>query len=219
MAGIAGGKFLQLHYPTNFEMAYKYPKLEFSPPYTLIRSAPSGIEEMTIAAQQVMNNLMQLNVYELNKKTLDFLSSSTDFFKKKELTMILEDLAKSSEHLRQLLERADNSSAITDIDEAALSLKKATIRVEDAVEEINAQIEGLQLPAYMEKFYAKYDSSMSHTNRVIGNLGFRAESSILSVQELTDELVRTNKLLQNTLRSLTDNPSSMFFSSPPPPEK
>ena len=219
MAGIAGGKFLQLHYPTNPEMATKYPAMNFSPPYRLVRSAPSGIEEMTIAAQAVMNNLMNLRINELNNQAIEFLVASTDFFKKKELHQILANLESSSQHLNFIMENANNSNAIADINETAMILKKTAMRTEDMVAELNSQIEQMQLHTYMEKYYLKYDSSMSTATGVISNMGYRAESSIFSLQELVNEMVRTNKDLQNTLRSLTDNPSSMFFSLPPPAEK
>jgi paraquat-inducible protein B len=219
MAGIAGGKFLQLHYPTNPEMAAKYPKLSFEPPYRLVKSAPSGLEEITIAAEAVMNKLMDLNVYEINKNTIDFLKSSTDFFKKKELADIMENLKLSTSHLNSIMAKADNSNSIENINETTLIFKRSALRLEDVVADLNSQVEQLQLHTYMQKFYNKYDSTLTQTTQIIGNVGFRAESSIFSMQELIDQLVRTNKDLQNTLRSLSDNPSTMFLSSPPPPEK
>jgi ABC-type transporter Mla subunit MlaD len=219
MAGIAGGKFLQLHYPTNQEMAEKYPKLKFTPPYKLVRSAPSGLEEMTIAAQAVMNNLLHLKVNELNDKTIEFLSTSTDFFRKKELHSILANLESSTVHLNSVMEKTNNSNAIDNINETTEIIKQTALKMEDMVEELNSQIEQMQLHTYMEKFYLKYDSSMTLTTGVISNMGYRAESSVFSLQELINEMVRTNKDLQNTLRAFTDNPSTMFLSSPPPLEK
>lgn len=219
MAGIAGGKFLQLHYPTNPEMSTKFPKYKFSPPYHVIKSAPSGLEEMTIAAQAVMNNMMQLNVYELNKKTIEFLSASTEFFKKKELHEILENLEETSRQANEIMAKAAQSPAIDNLNETTFILKKSAMRIEDMIAELNSQIEQMELDSYMQKIYLKYDSSMTQTTTVISNMGFRAESSIFTFQELMDELVRTNKHLQNTLRSLNDNPSTMFLSSPPPPEE
>ncbi|MBX3043195.1 MAG: MCE family protein [Candidatus Kapabacteria bacterium] len=219
MAGIAGGKFLQLHYPSNPDMANRYPNIgSIDPPYRLIRSAPSGIEEITIAAEAVMNNLMALNVFELNKKTMEFLDVSTDFFKKKELHDILVNLEASSSHLNSVLEKADSSLAIENITETTLIFKKSAMRIEDMIAELNSQIEQMQLNKHMDKIYSKYDSSMTQTTNVIANMGFRAESSIYSFQELMDELIRTNKDLRNTLRAFTDNPSTMFLSLPPPKE-
>jgi phospholipid/cholesterol/gamma-HCH transport system substrate-binding protein len=220
MAGIAGGKFLQLHYPTNPEMAKQFPELkDFTPPYKLIRSAPSGMEEMTIAAQAVMNNLMDLKINELNNKTIEFLEVSTQFFQKEELQQILLNLQSSTAELNELMTKTNNSPAIDNINETTAILKKTALGMEDVVADLNLQIEKMQLHTYMEKFYLKYDSSMTQTTGVISNLGYRAESSVFSLQELIGEMIRTNKDLQNTLRSLTDNPSTMFFSLPPPAEK
>ncbi|MDX9790637.1 MAG: MlaD family protein [Candidatus Kapaibacterium sp.] len=219
MAGIAGGKFLQLHYPSNPDMASKFPDLQFEPNYTLIRSAPSGLEEMTIAAQAVMNNLMQLNVYELNKKTIEFLTESTRFFTKKELDEILKNLESSTVHLNEVMEKANNSNAIDNINETSAILRKSALRVEDMIAEMNSQVEQMQLHTYMEKFYLKYDSSLTRTTDIIANMGYRTESSVYSMQELMEQLIRTNHDLRNVLRSFNDNPSSMIFSLPPPPEE
>lgn len=220
MAGIAGGKFLQLHYPTNPEMATKFPETsKINPPYYLVRSAPSGLEEMTIAAQAVMNNLMQLNVVELNNKTIEFLTASTDFFKQKELQTILQNLQKSSENLDLLLNKALENESLDNLAETTLIMKKSAIGVEEMIADLNSQIQKMQLDTYMEKYYLKYDSALTQTSGVISNIGYRAESSIFTFQELIYEISRTNKDLQNTLRSFTDNPSTMFFSLPPEPEK
>jgi phospholipid/cholesterol/gamma-HCH transport system substrate-binding protein len=58
LAGLAGGKFLELHYPENPEMALLHPPLNFRKPYPVINSAPSSLAEISIAAQKVMNNLL-----------------------------------------------------------------------------------------------------------------------------------------------------------------
>lgn len=220
MSGIAGGKFLQLHYPTNPEMAKQSPEINgFSPPYFLIKSAPSGMEEMTIAAQTVMNNLMNLKINQLNEKAIEFLVTSTEFFKKKELHQIIVNLESSTNELNGLMTNMNNSTAIENVNETSAIMKKTALNLEHTIEKLNSQIEQLQLREYMEKYYAKYDSSMTQTTDVISNMGYRAESSIFSMQELISQMIRTNKDLQNTLRSLTDNPSTMFFSLPPPAEK
>ena len=219
MAGIAGGKFLQLHYPTNPEMARKFPAISFEPPYKMVKSAPSGLEEMAIAAQAVMNNLMELDVHELNRQTIEFLVTSTNFFKKKELQEIMTNLQSSTAHLNLIMEKANNSPAVDNLNETSAIFKRSALSMEDMIAELNSQIEQMQLHTYMDKFYFKFDSSLTRTVDIIGNVGFRAEASVFSLQELMNEMVRTNKDLQNTLRSLSDNPSTMFFSLPPPPEK
>jgi ABC-type transporter Mla subunit MlaD len=80
MAGIAGGKFLQLFIPTDPQMFEMNPKITFKPPYTLIKSAPSGIEEITLAARDVMTNIMKLQFAEISKGTINFLDATTKFF-------------------------------------------------------------------------------------------------------------------------------------------
>ncbi len=59
LAGIAGAKFLQLHYPSDIEMMEINPKIAFEAPHSVIKSAPSGFDEIEIAARSVMNELMK----------------------------------------------------------------------------------------------------------------------------------------------------------------
>ncbi len=219
MAGIAGGKFLQLHYPTNLEMAEMYPHLSFEPPYKLIKSAPSGLEEITIAAEKVMNNLMGLNGYEINRNTIAFLQSSTNFFTSKELMSIMENLKSSTKHLNSVLEKMDSSNTIDNLNKTSQKIKNTAAKLESTVNSLNTQIVQMQLDTYVHKFYDKYDSTLERSTNMIGNVALRAESSIFSLNELLEQLNRTNSDLQNALRVLNDNPSTIFFSSPPPKEK
>ena len=77
----------------------------------------------------------------------------------------------------------------------------------------------MKLPTYIDKFYSRYDTVLNNTNKVISNLGYRSESSLLTLQETLEEFKRTNRELQKTLRAFSDDPSSIFLTMPPPIEK
>lgn len=219
MAGIAGGKFLQLFVPSDPQMAVLNPKINFTPPYPLIKSAPSGIEEITIAMRDVMNNLMRLKVHEISEGTIDFLSASTNFFNDAELHKLVEDLALSSSRLKSILSKADTSRIISNIAETSQRLNETANELKNFADNLNLELANMQLPSYIDRIYAKYDSTMNNTNKSVSILTYRMESMLFGLNETFEELRNTNRSLQKSLRSFTDNPSQIFLSEPPPPEK
>lgn len=219
MAGIAGGKFLQLFIPTDPQMFEMNPKITFKPPYTLIKSAPSGIEEITLAARDVMNNIMKLQFAEISKGTINFLDATTKFFTSPELNKIVEELAQSSERLNAVLTKADTSSAISNITYASYKLNETVNELKNFSMMLNSEFEKMQLPYYVSKIYEKYDSTMVNTNRSISTITYRMQTILFGLNETFEELRQTNRALQRSLRAITDNPSQIFLSEPPPPEK
>jgi ABC-type transporter Mla subunit MlaD len=218
LAGIAGGKFLQLSYPSP-EMAEIYPHFTFTPPYIYIKSSPSGLEEMTIAAQQVMNNLMELDVRKISKSTIEFLENTNKLLSEKELFGIIRNLSQSTQRLNNILVDVQNSPVLENTAQTSDVLFITSTKLQNLVDSLNKQIVNMNLPAYIDKFYTRYDSVLINTNIVISNLGYRSESSLLTLQETLDEFKRTNRELQKTLRAFSDNPSSIFLTLPPPLEK
>ncbi|HOM04730.1 MAG TPA: MlaD family protein [Candidatus Kapabacteria bacterium] len=219
MAGIAGGKFLQLFIPSDPQMFDMHPKINFNPPYTLIKSAPSGIEEITLAARDVMNNIMKLQFAEISKGTINFLDATTKFFTSPELNKIVEELAQSSERLNAVLAQADTSNIITNLSYSSYKLNETVNELKHFSTMLNTELEKMQLPYYVSRIYEKYDSTMVNTNRSISTITYRMQTILFGLNETFEELRQTNRALQRSLRAITDNPSQIFLSEPPPPEK
>lgn len=219
MAGIAGGKFLQLFIPSDPQMFDMHPKINFNPPYTLIKSAPSGIEEITLAARDVMNNIMKLQFAEISKGTINFLDATTKFFTSPELNKIVEELAQSSERLNAVLAQADTSNIITNLSYSSYKLNETVNELKHFSTMLNTELEKMQLPYYVSRIYEKYDSTMVNTNRSISTITYRMQTILFGLNETFEELRQTNRALQRSLRAITDNPSQILLSEPPPPEK
>lgn len=219
MAGIAGGSFLQLHYPTSQQISKMFPEITFTPPYPYIKSAPSSFEEMSLAAREVMNNLIRLDVEGISINTVKFLQTTSDFFGSEEMAKTMSNLALASAKLDNILQQADTSSAILNVTKTTQVLYETSIQLSEVVDNLNKQIIAADLPHYIREMYLRYDSTMQHTNEMIGVVGFRAQTSILTLQETLNEIRRTNKDLQNSLRAISDDPATIFLTEPPPKEK
>jgi ABC-type transporter Mla subunit MlaD len=219
MAGIAGGKFLQLFFPTDPQMLEMHPQINFKPPYTYIKSAPSGIEEITLAARDVMNNIMKLQFGEISRGTINFLNASTRFFNDPDLKLIVDELAQSSTRLKEILEKADTSNIISNLSASSYRLQETIDELKSFSLKLNQELDNMQLPYYVSKIYEKYDTTITNTNRSISTLTYRMQSILFGLNETFEELRNTNRALQRSLRAITDNPSQIFLSEPPPPEK
>ncbi len=219
LAGIAGGKFLQIFIPTDSLMANLHPQVSFDPPYTVIRSAPSGIEEMTIALREVMDNMMKFKVQEISDATINFLTATTNFFDDKDLASLINNLSASSANLNSILAKADESPIIDNLTQTSESLLIASNELKGFADNLNQELKDMHLKELRTDIYTDYKKLIDNTNRSIGNVSFRLETVIFGLNETFDELRTTNRALQRSLRAVTDNPSQIFLSEPPPKEK
>jgi phospholipid/cholesterol/gamma-HCH transport system substrate-binding protein len=219
MAGIAGGRFLQLHFPSTPEYQGMYPKLTFKPPFPVIKSSPSGLEEIELAAREVLNNFRMLEVKKIQEGTLGFLNEATRFFSSDSLYAILNNIEKSSETLDRILSKADSSQIIDNLTNTSMKLMQTSNQLKRFSDSLNAEIEKLNLEKRLDNVVGSYDTTLSNARNVMNNIGFRTENILFTVNQTLEEVKATNRQLRKTLRSLSDNPSQILFSEPPPEEK
>ncbi len=219
MAGLAGGKFLQLFVPLDSTVMIDHPDLTFTPPYKLIQSAPSGMDEITVAMRNVIDNLNKFKVGDVSDETLNFLRASNKFLNNPELYKIVGNLASTSEKFSSLAQKADNSPFIANLTESSERLNNTTQQLQLFSDNLNKSLFEMQLPQVVNKMYMKYDTTMINTNKSISTITYRMESLLFGLTETFDEIKKTNRDLQKSLRVISDNPSQIFLSEPPPKEK
>jgi ABC-type transporter Mla subunit MlaD len=221
MAGIAGGKFLQLFYPDDPVLERMYPVIEnkFEPPYPVIKSAPSGIEEIEIAARDVMNKLMRLETGKISHETIGFLQSSQKFLNNEDLYKSIENIQNAGKLLVQILEEADTSRIINNLAQTSDRLLATSNQLDKFADTLSSRIEELQFKPYLDHALEVYDSTMANTNKTVEVVGYRTENVLHGLTETLDEIRKTNAQLRKSLRDLTENPAQMLLSEPPPPEK
>lgn len=218
-AGIAGGKFIQLYFPTDPKIAAMYPDLGFKPTHKLIRSAPSGLEEIEIAMRDVMNKLRLIEYGKISNSTVSFLDKTTEFFENEKLYSTIDNLEKTSAKLSAIAERADTSRILDFIANASSRLYQTTVELKLFADKLNEQVDNLGLDKHVEDAFSRYDSTMISTQKVIESLGYRSNSALVSLNEVLEEIKKTNRKLQKSLRVVSDNPSQILLANPPPPEE
>ena len=219
MAGIAGGKFMQIYFPTDEKIAEMYPRITFHSPYPVIRSSPSGIQEIEIAAREVMNNMMQLKVGEISEGTVGFLNASTKFFNNDELYEIVSRINEAGTTLNHILSKADTSDIINNLGRMSTELLKTSEELKHFAVGLNSQVEKIELSTKVEHAFAAYDTAMVNITRMVDLLGYRGETALFGVTEAIEEMKATNRQLKKSLRAVSESPTQVFFHEPPKKEK
>jgi ABC-type transporter Mla subunit MlaD len=219
MAGIAGGKFLQLHYPDNPEMVNIYPALDFKPKYPVIKSSPSGMQEIEIAMRDVLDNLRQIKFYEISSQTIKFLEMTSKFFANDQLYSIVSQVDSSAILLRNILKNADTSDIIDNLQLTSQKLLQVSVELDYFTNTLNNQLDEMKLTQRVDKAFSGYDSAMVQLRRVVDALGFRTETMLFGMNEAIEEVKSSNRQMRKSLRAVSESPTSVLFSEPPPPEK
>ncbi len=219
LAGIAGGKFLQLHYPSNPELAKAHPITNFDSPYPLIKSAPSGLEEIEIAMREVMNNFMQINTGEISESVTDFFRESTYFLSNKAIYKTIDNLNQSTALLASILQKADTVPVLDNITNVTAQLVESAKEINNFTQKLNSKIDAIKISDHLEHTFAALDSTIFASEAVVNGLGSKSDLMIQEFHYTLNEIRQTNKYLQKAIRAISENPSAVFLSEPPAKEK
>ena len=225
MAGIAGGKFLQLHYNENPVLLDMHPEIDFEIPDNVIscvKSAPSDIDEISIAAQNVMNNLKTLEVGKISRSTLStlesstkFLDTATAFFSAGELKGIVSNLNESSASLKLFLDKLESSPVVEDVRETANNLYMTSQYLKNFTVKLNQQIDSMSLVDNSNLIFAKYDTVMSSLAHSVDNLSYSTGSLLIQMGETLTEIQATNRKLGKVISKINSQPGTILSDSPP----
>lgn len=216
--GISGRKFLQLHFPSDRKIARMYPELTFKPEYKYIKSSPSGLEEIEIAMREVIYNFKQIEMSKISDEIIEFLSSTSAFFRNPDIYATIENFRNSSLHIKNLIESADTTQILEYLTKSSQNVLKITNELQEFTKELNRQITGMRLDEQTEKIIAGYDSTMWQVRNTINNLNYRTEIAIINFNDALQKLNETNAQLKRTLSTLKESPN-LILSEPPPPER
>lgn len=218
LSSIAGGKFMQLYYPESAVVMGMHPTLDFTSEYPIIKSSPSGLQELEIALEELVNNLKNINTQAISDETVTFLRSSSAFLNNRDIGLALEHLAKSSVTMERILSRADTAGILANASETSRNLLEASERINAMAASLERQVQGLDLNYKMADAFARYDSLMINTTKAVSTLSFRTESVMIGVAESMSELQAASRQLRKSLRAFSESPSQTLLSEPPPRE-
>jgi phospholipid/cholesterol/gamma-HCH transport system substrate-binding protein len=225
-SGIAGGKFLQLYYPKDKALMRQHPILSFTPKMELIESSPSEIEGLASAATDIASKLTKIEylrisnrLYELIDTLTQLVSYSNSLMRNEKSMNILGNIDLASSELAHVLVKLDSLRIYDDLEYTTLNLRKTSDDVLNLTKKIDSKISDINIPVFMARVYSKIDTTTQTMNSAITSIQGQSTGTFLSMIELIEDLKLTNKELQKTLNTFSDDPGRTLFTNPPKREK
>lgn len=212
MAGLAGGKYLLLTSSQN-TIVNNF-TFDFELPYPLLNSAPSQLDEITQSAGSIIGDLQNFKWKEISDGLTGTLDGTDKFINNKDLIVIIANLKSTTESLNLLVEKLNNTPIIDNIEAASANISKSAVQIEKMTTVLHSQLNQVDIPQYLDKYYTDFHSTMQTANGAIALISDKFQGSMLGVSVLLENLDRTNKNLQTTIRNINDSPY-LFLTEPP----
>ncbi len=203
MAGITGIVYVELDHrkPGDIENT---PKLTFTPPYPVIPSNPSDINQIFSSIDTVMRQINKVDFKGISDEIKATAKSINTFVSGAEMKRIMKNL----DTMIASLDNAANevNSIVSDgkiddiLDDTRESIKEAKIAIKKIKEEANA----LDLAETSDK-----------ANRLLDNVNRKIKLITEDLQATSENLRRASESLEEALDRLKSDPSDIIFSEPP----
>lgn len=220
MSGIAGSKILQLFFSENPVILNTHPNINFELPEetkALINSAPSDIEEITLAAQDLINNFRELQVGEISHGTVKFLKESTDFLdtatmflSSDDLQQTISNLKQTTENIKTLTANAEDSDIIDNLSNTAETLYMTSVGLEKFSRKLDSNLFVMNLPELLNKSYTRYDTLIQKMEQSIAIITYRTEDLLMSTNQTLEELKKVSKSIRKSTEDISDQPSRIL---------
>jgi ABC-type transporter Mla subunit MlaD len=222
MSGIAGGKFVLLYYPKSQRILNAHPKLDFEIEYPRIKSAPSELADMAVAAQDIVSRLNQVEYIKITEKLYEMLDSMVvisgslnKLVTNKNIYNTLDQLSMTSEELTGIVKKIDSLKVYKELENTAYNLDKMSQNILAISEKIDNKVEEIEIQDFLTGIESTVDTTAQTANAAINTINYQSVNVMYSLTEMIEELKTTNKDLQNTLRAFTEAPTHTLFSKPP----
>jgi ABC-type transporter Mla subunit MlaD len=217
MSGIAGGKYMLLFEanPTDSLLLNYHPELPFKTKYPVIPSAPSTIDEFTLAARDIISQIQDIQFGEISRQIIMTLHSTNVLLTNPDIKLGLQNLRKSSESIAAFMAQLDTTKAIENVIQTTYSINKSSDDLNRTILDLEQKINELQIAQFMDKIYNDYDTTLNVVNSSVRKMSTRSDMFFFNLNSLLEDLKKTNTELQNTLRAFSDDPSTILLSNPP----
>lgn len=217
-SGIAGGKFLQIFNP---DKGQSFPKLSlgFKPPHPVIHSAPSGIDEIAIAAKQVIENLMQVQFSKISYELIQLMANFNSLLSDPSIKNSISNVELATKSFSIFFNKLDTTQVVDNFINTSYNIANSADQLLATVNDLKRKVEQVEVGQFLDKVYYDYDTTMKTVNNTIRKISLRTDLLILSLNSLIEDIRKTNQELRNSLQTLQDDPSTIFFVRPPKEEK
>ena len=201
LSGITGLRYVEIDRQSG-DALENAPTLSFEPEYPLIPSTPSQFKAIQEALEDIYGRVMSVDLAGISGDIRATLQSADQLLRDDRVQRILNNLSTIT----------DSASRVT------LNMEKATegVRLEPVVAELRqVTVEAKGLIGDLREGQTGRD--LRSAVREVDGLARTSQSFVLDLQGLVERLNRTTDNLQQLTEALRQQPSSLLFSSPPPP--
>lgn len=201
LAGITGLRYVEIDRHTG-DALEKAPTLSFEPRAPLIPSTPSQFKAIQEALEDIYGRVMSVDLPGISSDVRATLQAADQLLRDERVQHILTNLSNVS----------DAASRVT------LNLDKATdgVRLQPVVADLR-QVTSEAKELLVELRNGETGRDLRSAVREVDGLARTGQSFIVDLEGVLGRLNRTIDNLQVLTESLRQQPSSLLFSSPPPP--
>lgn len=206
-AGITGIVFIELDQIKPGDLSAS-PKIDFESRYTVIPSRRSGIVRFLDEADTIMQNIKNIDIKGISDQLKNTSRAIEEFVKGKRINNIMSHLETTSRNLDQTMSRINKVVAEGKVDQLANETMATLSDARKLVDQAKKELEALKL-----------QEKASRTDALLADINKKSKVITNELQDTSEHLRVTSENLQKLSESLTNNPSELIFSKPPPPRK
>lgn len=213
--GITGLRYLEIDKAPH-DIAELTPKLSFKPPYPVIRSQPSEIQQLKIALQEVYGKVTQIDFKRLTDSwtaTADlinrFVSQITTAIEPNEWRQMVQAIRTTAVDTATFMKNLSNSASPKFMEKSFKDVGATIEATRKATESLAAQLKALP-PDVLSHSIQQWNSTVKTGETTLANLDRRVENSTVTLQQ---NLVLFRQLLQqlnSLIQGLGEQPGQLI---------
>ncbi|MFZ5453669.1 MAG: MlaD family protein [Thermodesulfobacteriota bacterium] len=184
-AGITGVMFIELNRRKAGEPDLS-PKINFPSEYPIIPSRPSEIQRILSKIDSVMAKLEEIDTKGISDQLILTGKSIENFFKGKEMKVLLVKLKATAGNLEKITQKVDKSLAKGELDKVVIEARETLTSVRTVVVNVQEELQAMKLP----------------------EIARETKTTVAKLQQASDTL---DKFLER----IYDRPPDLLFGKPP----
>lgn len=237
MVGITGIVFIELDRRDPEEPDLS-PKVRFVPGYPLIPSKPSDIRRILSGVDDIFSKIKRIDTAGISNQILTSLASAENLLK--DISEKTKDLDPKgiSDQIKSTAKAGENLLAGKKVNNILIKLESTATTLDKAINRFDQMLpksglEGifsevrltlsetrLLISGIKDEIQSlKLAETAGKTNRLVEDLEQRMGSVTKDMKTISENLRRASETLERLLTRLSETPSDLLFSKPPPPRQ
>ena len=203
-AGITGIVFVELDRIDPAE-PFRSPHIDFPTEYPIIPSRPSEIRQILSSVERITEKINQIDFGAISNRMESAARSAENFFGGPRIQSIMVNLESATAGLDSTIGKVDKAMAEGQFEDVLGEMKAALVEARMLMKTTKDELGEMKLAQTAGK-----------ADRLVENLDRRTRAMSLEIRATSESLRRASENLERLLDRLSNNPSDLLFSSPPP---